>query len=286
MTVHIRRPCTVQECRPHTGRHLDTCTEDTCSGCLPRLSEPGEQVCARCETTVRGGLRQLPGLWVDLLTPTQITNTRTPTNGNQRQPLSDPAHLMRDAIRAMLTTWTKTLVHERHITTPPDTIRGMAHTIAVHAGWLLNTHHADQLVHDIDWVTRNARRTAAPNPPHGVRIPCPGCGTRVRLDPDTDITICRCGQWGTLEWWRLNVAPELPDGHLDASDLVSWLLIHHQLAVAPATIRQWATRGHITRHKTIHPKPATRYDPVETLAVAKLKLTGDRRRPSTRTFIA
>ena len=269
--------CAADTCRPIRGRHVDSCPgPEHCPGCLmPEAAHPS-RTCRRCEDDTRTGLRELPGLWVDLLEPTSNGATGISGPASERTVHGDPARWVRDAIRMMLVDWVLTLMKERGVTCPPDTIRGMCHVVAVQAGWLLSTDHADQLVHDVRWAHREAKRTAHPGRPDGVRVPCPGCGTRVRLDLSVDTIRCGCGEWGDLAWWQQHVAAPDLDGPQDASQLVGWLLLEHRLAVTEQALRQWATRGYITRQGR-DLKGRMTYDPVQVALVAK-RLTGQRKR--------
>ena len=62
---------------------------------------------------------------------------------------------------------------------------------------------------------------------------------------------------------RINMA--LPD-HLGTTEAIDWLKSFHRIHVKPATIRQWASRGHINRTNT---EGRPRYDPAELLLQAR-----------------
>lgn len=252
------------------GRHLDACTEPDCPGCLPAIATTGLQVCAWHERRVRDGLRDLPGLWADLGDPR--TSTR-PRSGSSGEPpgspmlISDNRRAARSAIRALLVSWCLVLADDYALTTPPDTIRGMAHHVAVQAGRLLASEHADQLTHDVETATREAWRLARPGARGGVTVACPSCGHRVRLRPDADqdVRCPECGEHGDIRWWRAQLAPKV-DEPMCSSELLAWLAEHHRITTTEVNLRVMANRGQITRAGR-DDLGRTLWDPVEVAAV-------------------
>lgn len=233
------------------GRHLDGCPIADCPGCLPAIAADGLQVCAWHERRTRDGLRDLPGLWADLADPRRSrTTTNGPTGRDNGSPMliDDARRQARSAIRMLLVAWCITLRDDYHLREPADTVRACAHHVAVHAGRLLASEHADQLVHDIESAVREARRLAHPRPRLGVTVPCPSCGHRVALAPDQrdDVTCAECGETGDIRWWRTQLAPGI-DEPMHSEALCAWLLEHHRIALTRTALRQMAARGQITR---------------------------------------
>lgn len=262
-------PCVVAH--PVPGRHADACTAQNCPGCLPALATTGLLVCSWHERRVRGGLRDLPGLWADLGDPrksTQPGSGRGGDSGGSPMLISDTRRAARSAIRALLVSWCLVLTDDYALTTPPDTIRGMAHHVAVQAGRLLASHHADQLCHDIDTATREAWRLARPGHHRGIRVACPTCGHRVALRPDDhgDVRCTECGEHGDIRWWRAQLAPKV-DEPMPAGEIITWMVEHHRIVgITEANLRVMATRHQITRAGR-DDLGRTLYDPVEVAAV-------------------
>lgn len=137
-----------------------------------------------------------------------------------------------------------------------DVVRALAEHIDRHARRLLASGHAVQLCADIlghtaedgsayEGALTRARRLAMPAR-GGVQVTCL-CGQRLILDVDPSdradtVTCPGCGEWGTAAWWRHRLAPPI-EGPLPAAEIVSWLILEHQILLTEAQIRQWASRG-------------------------------------------
>lgn len=285
MTHPATSPCVIG----HTvrGTHLDGCTDTTCTGCRPAQASPGSWVCDWHERGVRDALRDLPDLYDWLAEPItgQRNGVRTSSDG-QPLPMSDAARQERHAIRLVLHAWVKILAEDHHVTTPADNIPALSHTVAVHAGRLLNGEHAEQLVHDLTGSTDedgNRTRGVAGNArailssrsrTAGIRIPCPTCTEPVRLDPDAEIHTCTaCGEWGTIGWWRTRLDVD-GDRPLTLAELPHWLTARRGLVVTAHTLRHWADEGRITPVEPTEPgclgpggRPIRRFDPVAVAAI-------------------
>lgn len=315
-------PLTVVLCVAwHTvhGEHLPQCTDHSCTGCLPAKATRGLHVCTGHELEVRRNVRDLPGLWADL------GDTRRSAGGDHGgrgagdpeacprcdngQPCDvphrsghealSPARLdARHAIRSTLVTWCR-LLHEQHLAPlpahPPNTVRWMAHHLAVNVGRILTRETlAELLVADLlgAWIPDDdeAGRTWRPglaahralldvHRPAGVRVRCPACESWVRLRDDDTITRCTgtladgspCTEWGTVEHWRTLVAADA-GRPMTAPDLVDWLWRTQRYRVSEDTIRQWASRG--TRHgrltKAAGEDGIERFDPVRAAELVML----------------
>jgi ribosomal protein S27E len=136
------------------------------------------------------------------------------------------------------------LAEDWSLTLPADTVRAMAHHVAVQAGRLLASGHADQLVHDVRGCVATARRLTSPSRRQPIRVACPDCGERVALSTDPDEAVrCRgCGTWGVLAWWREQLVPDL-DAPMTLRDASDWLLVHHGRDVPLETLRTWSKRA-------------------------------------------
>lgn len=254
-------------------------------GCLypdetPRPAAPGLWVCLRCERQARGALRDLPGLWADLgdTRRGQRVGASAPS-AEKPLPLSDEVRAARSAIKASLVAWCFILEEDYGMTLPADTVRGMAHHVAVQAGRLLASEHADQLVHDVVTAAREARRLAYPVT--SLTVEC-SCGSRVRIDADPDVvtTCAGCSEAGTSTWWLHQLVPRALQP-MTAEEGAAWLLQAHRIEINRDTIRQWVARGHLVAvdHKRpegeANGRPAARYMP---LALIMAATRTDRRR--------
>lgn len=276
------RGCTIR------GRHIaDECTED-CTGCLPARATDGLLVCIRCEKTTREGLRDIAGLWADLGDPRRAPVPRQGGVSDDGPPLliGDAARDARSAIRACLVAWCHVLNEDYAITYPADTVRAMAHHVAVQAGRLLTSEHADQLVHDVAGISKDAWRLARPAGRRGVYAQCPDCASRVRLemvhllnapctemvcrnlDHMADVTCWQCGSSGDLRWWRGQASKV--DEPMDAGAVCVWMLENHRLRMTKVQLRQWATRGRVERRGRDE-AGRTLYDPIEVASIALRK---------------
>jgi hypothetical protein len=213
------------------------------------------EVCCGCETRVRKALAAIPGFWADL------GDTRTGWkphsgsggSGGVPQPLSDDRRNARSAIRAGLVSWCLILEEDFSVTLPADTVRAMAHCIAVQAGRLLASEHADQLVCDLlgfvdeagrhSGILSEARRVLNLGTGHaGVTVPCPSCGSRVHVQVTDDEIRCSCGEWGVPRWWVTHAVPGSYDV-MATADVLSWLAEHHRIRLHPSTITRWVDAG-------------------------------------------
>lgn len=80
--------------------------------------------------------------------------------------------------------------------------------------------------------------------PPSLTVPCPWCAQRVAVDPDAVFARCRCGQWGTVDWWVEQVAPPLPAEPMTLAELPAWLRTRGY-EVTPKQVEHWADRGQL-----------------------------------------
>ena len=262
----MTRPCVRDHLVPRA--HLDGCQDEACDGCKVATAADGLQVCAWHERRVRDGLRDIPGLWADLGDPRRAKVAPGP-RGDDGPPLliADDQRQARSAIRLLLVSWCKVLADDWGLTLPADTVRAMSHHVAVQAGRLLASEHADQLVSDIEGAVGEAWRLARPGRVVGVRVPCPSCARPVRLDPEADTIRCPCGEWGDLTWWRGALQVSDPPGALTLRELVEWLAIAHRIRVTTKTVDSWARRGKLSA-RGVDEQGRTLWDTIEATAVA------------------
>ena len=269
------------------GEHLDRCTDTTCGGCLPAKASRGMFVCTRHELDVRELVRDLPALWADLGDTRRSAGAGPGGRGagdpeacprcDEGMPCDTPHRAghealspariaARHAIRSTLVAWCRLLDEDLGVTLPrepPNTVRWMAHHVAVNVGRILaSAVLAEALVaemlgrYDADdtWVpglAAHRRLLDTGRRPAGVRARCPACESWVRLRDDDAVIRCTgtlatgepCPEWGTIEHWRRLVVGQDLDRGMTAPELVEWLATHHRYRASEDVVRQWASRG-------------------------------------------
>jgi hypothetical protein len=276
--VNPPRLCVVAHTIPRA--HHDACSDPKCTGCRPALAGHNSLVCDHHDQRVRDGLRDLPDLDEQLLDPWRSKRAGT-GNGEPPAPANPDRIAIRDQIRQFCWTWCHVLADDWGITLPDrDTIAAMTHTIAVQAGRLLNSEHADQLVVEMYGGTEeqlgiarrglvpSARALAYPAGRQPLTIAC-DCGGRVALTTDNDVFIVcpHCGERGVLAWWRAKVAPRTTQPMAEG-EAIAWLYEQQAIVLQPGTIRQWVARNQLT---ALRVDGRNVYDPVELALVAMAK---------------
>ena len=144
-----------------------------------------------------------------------------------------------------------------------ETGRDIIHALAEHI-----TRHLDPLLADPDTARpllddlreceQLGRRYANHTRNTTTRITCPACTERVT--PDRSVPgLLRCPACGTL---GDATAWEAPAADLMAEpDVVEYVRVQHRIRITGQQLRQWATRGSVTRHH--QPDGAVRYNPIE-----------------------
>jgi hypothetical protein len=231
-----------------------------CASCGLRQPVGGLRVCPDCERGIREALRAFPGLYAALLIPTR-PGGRSPIRLRGHAPplpIQDRPRQERAAIRACLVSWCLLLAEDFGCTLPADGVEVMVHHVAVQAGRLLASDHAERLHHDVTTAARHARRCAYPSRPERLAIGrCPAqlddgstCGATVRARPeDENVTCPGCGDAGVLSWWHTRLVPSVDGSPLaTGADLAAWLSVQTGRVVTEQAVRHWAHKGHITRH--------------------------------------
>ena len=268
-------------CGPHAS-------DPACRGCAPRPSVPGGLVCVACWERTTEALMELPELYRDLLAPTRAPGGARVSGGETEAPLvlGDAPRLSREWLKGVLLHWALVLSapiapatipgvprqrtgeptpHGRALSRPvSDNPEVTAAVVLRHAEWLLaQPEYADQLVHDVEAVHRDARRTAYPSGPTGLLLgTCPRtvarptpedpqavgpCGAPVRAYERRDLIACPgCGTVADpLQWraWMVTPPGEDADALADAYALATWLSLEHCRVITPDVIRTWVRRG-------------------------------------------
>jgi hypothetical protein len=242
----------VSHCKPLRGVHLDDCDDGRCRGCMPRLAEPGLQVCRACELRVSDRLGELPRIYDDLLTPTRVAGGGKRGQGQERPlTLADEPRAAREAVERLLASWLAEV--PRDVTRArPAAVEGQARAVLAFLPRLLADEHlAEQLVHDVDVAYEEGRRRAYPSAPQGnligncpIRTPTGACGGLVRatidtLDESGWATCGTCKTGGVIAWW-LETMPREEREFMGMKELRWHLLIRCGRQIAESTIRSWA----------------------------------------------
>jgi hypothetical protein len=226
-------------------------------------------VCLRDEERARTALRDLPGLWVDVESSMTLKARQRGSRGRgDALPVDVDAADWRLRAKACLVGWVKVLEEDYAVSLAEarDDVAWLAHKVGVHAGRLLASDHAGQLHTDVLELAGQGKRLAFRSSSGApITVACPGCGTRVRLDPDAEWIECVCGQGGVLMWWRRRLAPDLGEP-MPAPDLIAWLRLNHRYRLTEVQLRQWVTRGHVTADGR-DDAGRSLYDPVKVAAV-------------------
>lgn len=145
----------------------------------------------------------------------------------------------------------------RGIPTRLTMVNGAPHLAAwltEHADWIVEQPDLGWRVYDIEQIAHDVRAVAEPQ---GIRRatvgPCPHCaGTLVAwIDDHTALPgriVCdhEGHTWDREHWQLLGRALDPTPELLDATALATWLTRRFLTTVEPATVWQWARRGHIT----------------------------------------
>jgi ribosomal protein S27E len=128
-----------------------------------------------------------------------------------------------------------------------DILRAICEHLSRHSGTLLAAEHAGKYTADVTDARQDAKRKANTGRALGIRIPCPECGNRTRMDLDTHglITCQACGACGDAAWWSAQAA-EPPQSPALEEEIIAWMLVSHRMDVKGPTIRKWASRGKLS----------------------------------------
>ena len=289
-TLTCARGCTQRQ------RHIDTCLDEQCAGCLPRLAATGLHVCEADEKRTREALRDLAAIDAEVTSSGVLRSVGRGSGGDPAVgpiPLDDDARQWREGTRAVLVGWCHILAEEfsASLDGAQDTVPWMADRLGVYAGRLMASEHADQFVSDFigGWdddgrpcggIVRAAKRLIFRSRGGAMRILC-SCGERVTVDlePDAIMTCRGCKEWGTLEWWADREAGG-PVPPMALRDLPEWLALTHGLKVGERQLRGWADTGVITAVQVEDGarkpgRPGRKYDPAA-VAVVAMEWTGRR----------
>jgi hypothetical protein len=154
------RGCTIR------GSHLDGCTVERCTGCLPALAAPGLRLCwpdvqgVRTALGIRGATARraddasLPELWDDVedagVLPARASGGRG--DSTPALPVDDGALAWRTAVRSTLVAWCRILEEDLGVRLGDarDEVPWMVRHVAWSADRLLaHPEHADQLAADL-----------------------------------------------------------------------------------------------------------------------------------------
>lgn len=295
------------ECACHRGQPCDVnggCGhrhDPDCRGCMPASSAPGARVCLACVDRAYGVLSGVDGsetgdpdrpsiveLYDECAEPARAASGPRVRGGSTeaRLALADAPRWSREWTHGVLLQWCRILAEPapsgRSLTAPArdNTVKALVVRLLAHADWILaHPEHADQFVHDLRAIYRDALATARPQGPAGITLgacPLPStdsltgrlehalgvddpetsrCGAPIRAYPDRPLITCPgCGTTADPWWWRgaLVDPPPADDSaggwhHREpvatAQVLAPWLSAEYGRAVTEHTIRDWASRG-------------------------------------------
>jgi hypothetical protein len=183
----------------------------------------------------------------------------------------------RSTLRAMLASWCLLLeeddtddegnITQRGVPLPADTVRAMAHHVAVQAGRLLASDAAEGLVSDCRDILA-LQRVAWPTRWTGVKVTCP-CGQTVRITADNAGQVIECPgceEWGTVDWWRDRVAADTWRPML-LKDVTTWLILVERMDVTFGQVRNWVWRYELEGYM-FDDRGRVLYDPQDVLRLA------------------
>lgn len=242
------------------------------------------EVCRACDIRVADRLAELPGLWVESLTPTRMSGQGGGTTNDPDDTTADYASEARDAITDILFGWCVELEAHR-IPLPALDREHAAQHLLHHAHLILDDQErpdlAAQLVRDIDAAYVRLESHAYPARPKGQLLGiCPACSHEVRAESTGGRSRCPgCGDERTIEGWHQVLIGDLDMVvHTTAADLAAWLTYRYRRNVTRHVVGMWASRGvaapggRLFLHR-IEPQPASvsgaRYDVASGLAIAE-----------------
>jgi hypothetical protein len=263
--------------------HLRDCDNPECEGCWFRETARGLNVCDGCERRSRDALRELAGLYADLLERPSGSRVGRSVQVDPPEPLPAGAIEARWDIETLINRWTTVVVNGRGLTRPTldAALRAQktawANQLRLAALSRLNRQHQDAarhlgnaatLKHDLDtgahWITTRAdlidrHALWILNTAHAVpfvrQVLHVHNDARHPADPADD---------------RATTVPPLQP--LALPELNAWLT-HHGVDVPARTLRQWADDGRITQVCGGGRGNPRRYDPHAVWLIARAGTT-------------
>ena len=233
----------------------------------------GAVLCQACTDALAHALRQVPGLIRDLDVTISRQDRVTPGRASRG---GDPALRVdtieaRDVLEDTIRAWAAVLGEEGE--QPYGLVPTLAVWLSLQARTIRLRDWAGTMADEVHAAITQAQR-AIDRPSAGIRIRCHVCASRVTLDPDQELVTCRmCGQWGTISWWRSQVAPETLTP-MTAAQVIDWVREAHHLTVTREQLRQWVHRGHLTPIGHQHGdrgQPASLYDAADVALLAQAR---------------
>lgn len=190
--------CVARDC--HTRhRHHSTCSNDSCSGCMPRVTRHPSHLCLIHERKLAEDILQIPKLYQDLgsaLIPPDMGMQPKVSGGNFKHnsfPFNDAAAQLRKQVQSTLTSLTTQLSKQRKVSSPSLTSYTDAN-ITILCSHLYS--HIDYITASkalarrtssvISYLSRNAYRVAFPSDTRTIDIgQCPEL-IRVPIQPVTE----------------------------------------------------------------------------------------------------
>lgn len=206
--------------------------------------------------------RWIPGLLADLLTagtgtaripqqggPDDDDSTRRTldsrypaTTSAAGSPGNPAAMALHHEIRTDLIGWVRCLLSDE-LTSPLGVNANPSQWLEQRTHLIRRHDWAPAMLADCDRHLNHAERLV--DLPAALTVPCPWCTQRVAIDPEGPPVIeCRCGKYGTVDWWVDQVAPPLPSEPLTLAQIPGWLRTRGY-DVTAKQVEHWADRGQL-----------------------------------------
>lgn len=252
-------PCAAGHCGIRS-RHLDTCDDTDCSGCLPRPAADGLLLCIVCTRRLGEDARKAATLYTDLafsLIRSGQPGERTSGSADRAPAVNDAVVEARSSIKVTLVALVKLITGQRGFHPPDDGVHALAAVVANSAEWLAA--HRDAARHAVDLrdIASDPRAWRLAYPARSDRLyigDCPltlvdldgtaeVCGTRLYQEAEQPLIHCPgCGTDETIEWWQREIVGE-SHGWVDAQALAAHLSMRWKRPVDPGVVKKWALRS-------------------------------------------
>lgn len=151
------------------------CRRSALQGGKYALAESGRRLCRQCQDRLVDEIRALPQLYEaceSVLARGALTGIREQTAGGPLPGLTLNMRAVeaRDAIVAVLSSWSDLVVQERDLAAPGMGIGVLARLLVTHMSWLASHPAAGDLSTEIAQTARAARRASDPEPAKHITI--------------------------------------------------------------------------------------------------------------------
>lgn len=222
---------------------------------MPRWAKDG-LLCRRCGTLLEQRLAEVPARREALRAElgglrSSSRGENRPTKGSPPIPLNIPVHDHLEKIHATLVSWVLLVAEERALRGPDrDDDAILSAWLLSQFDWLLQHEAVGDFADEMRDLSRHADGlTQTREQWHRLEPLCPDCGARElgRWDGGDYVGCRSCGQRWAEEQYPMFVRLALDDsgGCVTAAEAVD------RAQVAPATFRQWVSRGRVRKLGTV-----------------------------------